>query len=86
MTVVLVVMRAERINNTISFTRVSIHEILIMTGTSQKECSNLFSPQKCRLKVKPVCIMELMYPQIEEPTTKDKLAETCVQYRGKVNK
>ena len=61
--VVVMMMRADRINSTISFTKVSTQEILVRAGTSQKKWSNLFSPQKHKLKVKPVWIMELVQPQ-----------------------
>ena len=61
--VVVMMMRAERINSTTLFTKVSTQEILIRAGTSQKKWSNLFSPQKRKLKVKLVWTTALMQPQ-----------------------
>lgn len=57
-------MRAERVNHTISFTKVSTHEIWIKAGTPQKKKSILFSPQKYKLELKPDWTMELVHPQI----------------------
>jgi hypothetical protein len=61
---VVIMMRAERINSTISLTNVSVQEILFKAETPQKKWSSLFSPQKRTLRVKPVCTAELMHPQI----------------------
>jgi hypothetical protein len=41
---VVIMMRAERINSTISLANVSAQEILFKAETSQKKWSSLFSP------------------------------------------